>query len=474
VAIPKIEFVAKAPEADWPYFVRQGRNCTDPYQGLSIRWTQTKAVCGGGLNNNLLETKYKNFAPRLGIAYSLDNKTVIRTGFGVFYNQDIGNAMYFDLARNIAARVTLNWGNPGTPTLRWDNAIPGGNGTIAQVPPPYAYVAAYDHATSYTMQYLLNVQRQIGLNWVVETGYLGSVSHHLYGFQNVNQAVPGPASGFGSRVPFPNFGVIQLVADGSNANYNSGSVKVTRRFSQGMSLTTSYTWSKSIDNTSGIRNQAFDTLFPQDNRCLRCDRALSSFDTRNRLVLGGVYELPAGKGKLLNIQNSAANTLFGGWDLSANLTIQSGVPQTLTLGGLDNAGTGNQGTDRPNYTGASNGYAANRTPSRWYDPAAFEVPTAGTFGNVGRNTMTTPHFQSIDLALHKRFQLPYNEEHVIQFRLEAFNVFNHPSWGAPSGNIRLGAPFAGAQSNAARQGFGVINSTAIPMRQLQLALKYSF
>ena len=88
--------------------------------------------------------------------------------------------------------------------------------------------------------------------------------------------------------------------------------------------------------------------------------------------------------------------------------------------------------------------------------------------------MITPHFQSIDLALHKRFQLPYNEKHAIQFRLETFNTFNHPSWGAPSGNILAGAAFPGASSNAARQGFGVITSTAIPMRQVQLALKYQF
>jgi hypothetical protein len=88
--------------------------------------------------------------------------------------------------------------------------------------------------------------------------------------------------------------------------------------------------------------------------------------------------------------------------------------------------------------------------------------------------MTTPHFQSIDFALHKKFQMPYSEQHVLQFRVEAFNVLNHPSWGAPSGNILAGAPFAGAPANAARQGFGVISTTAIPMRQLQMALKYSF
>jgi Carboxypeptidase regulatory-like domain len=473
VKIPKIEFIANAPQADWPFFVRQGDGCTDPYQGLNIRWTNTQAVCGGGLNNNLLETKYKNFAPRIGIAYNFDDKTVIRAGFGIFFMQDIGNAMYFDLARNIAARVTLN-SNIGTPTLFWNNAIPGGNGAIAQVPPPYAFTASYNHATSYTMQYLLNVQRQFGNDWVVEAGYLGSVSRHLYGFQNINQAVPGTSGSIASRVPFPNYGVIQLVADGFNGNYHAGSVKVTRRYSNGMNLITSYTWSKSLDNSSGIRNQGFDTLFPQDNRCLRCEYALSAFDTRHRFVLGGVYELPVGKGKPLDIQNAFANAFAGGWQLSANITIQSGVPQTLGIGGADNAGTGNQGTDRPSYTGVGNGYAANRTPSRWYDPASFAVAPAGTFGSVGRNTLITPHFQSIDLALAKRFAMPYSERHNLQVRLEAFNVFNHPSWGAPNGNILAGAAFSGAPSNAAHQGFGVISSTALPMRQLQLGLKYSF
>src|SRR5262249_36388225 len=146
---------------------------------------------------------------------------------------------------------------------------------------------AYDHATSYTMQYLLNIQRQFGNNWVVETGYLGSESHHLYGFQNANQPVPGTVGTVSSRSPFPNYGVIQLVADGFNSVYNSGSVKVTRRFSQGLSFTSSYTFSKSLDNSSGIRVQGFDTLFPQNSTCLRCERAPSAFDTRNRFVAGG-------------------------------------------------------------------------------------------------------------------------------------------------------------------------------------------
>ncbi len=471
VKIPKIEFIANAPQADWPFFVRQGKGCTDPYEGLAIRWTSTNAVCGGGLNNNLRETKYKNFAPRLGIAYSLDDKTVIRTGFGIFYMQDIANAEYFDMARNIAARVDLTT-TPANP-VTWSNAIPGGNGTFVQVPPPFAWAAAYDHATPYIMQYLLSVQRQISANWLVEAGYLGSQSRHLYGFQNINQALPGPLSSINSRRPFANFGVLSFVNDGFNASYNAGSVKLTRRFGQGVSLTTNYTYAKSIDNASGTRTQGLDTLFPQDSSCLACERGLSSFDVRHRWVLGAVYELPIGRGKPLNINNAIANGFVGGWQLSTNTTIQSGVPQTLTIG-INNAGTNNPLPDRPSYSGTGTGYAANRTPSRWFDPASFVVSPQGTFGNVGRNTMLTPHFQSIDMALAKNFTMPYSERHFIQFRLEAFNVFNHPSWGAPNGNILAGATFPGAPANAAHQGFGVISSTAIPMRQIQLGLKYSF
>jgi hypothetical protein len=191
-------------------------------------------------------------------------------------------------------------------------------------------------------------------------------------------------------------------------------------------------------------------------------------------VLGGTYDLPIGKGLRLKLNNSVANTLLGGWQTSANMTIQSGVPQTITIGGVDNASTGNPGYDRPIATLASKGYAANPSPAGWYDPAAFVEAPAGTFGNVGRNTMTTPHFQSVDFALHKKFQMPHSENHVVQFRLEAFNVLNHPVWGAPSGNILAGAVFPGAPANAAHQGFGVISSTALPMRQIQVALKYSF
>jgi hypothetical protein len=473
VYLPKIynNIPQPTPAADQPFFIRQG-NCTDPYAGIGIVWTQTKAVCSNGLENNqLLQSQYKNFAPRFGVSWSPDSKTVVRTGFGIFYNQDIGNAL-FDEARNIAGRIRNN-STVGTPTIFWSNASPLGSGAKAQIPPPYAFVDAYSHKTAYTMEYLLNIQRQFGSSWVVEGGYVGSLSHHLYGFQNANSALPGTTGSAASRTPFPSFGVIQLVDDGFNSNYNSGSVKVTRRFSQGLSLISSYTYSKSIDNSSGIRVQGFDTLFPQNSGCLRCERGLSAFDTRNRFIASVIYELPVGQGKALNISNPVANVIIGGWQLGGIYTLQSGLPQTITIGGVDRSGTGN-GYDRPIATLLSDGYAKDRTPSRWYDPAAFVEAPAGTYGNLGRNTLQTPHIRALDFEIHKQFRMPYKEGHQVQFRLEAFNVLNHPSWGAPSGNILSGQAFAGQPATNAHQNFGVISSTSIAMRQIQLGLKYSF
>jgi hypothetical protein len=193
---------------------------------------------------------------------------------------------------------------------------------------------------------------------------------------------------------------------------------------------------------------------------------------RHRWVLGAVYELPFGNGKRVNINNGVADAILGGWQWSTNMTIQSGVPQTLTIG-INNAGTNNQVPDRPSYSGTGDGYAADPSTARWYDPASFIVAPQGTFGTVGRNSMVTPHFQVIDMALAKRFAMGQSR-HALQFRLEAFNVFNHPVWGAPNGNILAGPAFPGAPANAAHQGFGVITTTAVPMRQIQLGLKYSF
>jgi hypothetical protein len=413
------------------------------------------------------------FRARFGISWSLDSKTVIRTGFGIFYNQDNSNSPYFDLARNLAARVSTI-ADTGAANINYNNAFPSTSGLTVPVGAPYAYSDNPLHHTASTMQYLFNIQRQFGASWSLEVGYLGSVSHHLAGFYNQNEGIPSPVGTAASHLPFGDFTFIQSVEDAANAEYNSLAVKFNKRFSGGLSLITAYTHSVSIDDSSGIRVQGYDTLFPQNSYCIRCERGLSSFDTRNRLVVSPLYELPVGKGKPLNINNRVANAIVGGWQVGGIMTLQGGIPETITIGGQDNSLT--QSTyDRPNATGVSSS-VANPKPSGWYNRDAFVETPLGQFGNVGRDTATAPGVFAINAEVHKNMRMPYNEHDQVQFRLEAFNVLNHPNFGRPDPSILSGAVSPGQPSTAPHQGFGSISTlaTGIPMRQLQLGLKYTF
>jgi hypothetical protein len=191
---------------------------------------------------------------------------------------------------------------------------------------------------------------------------------------------------------------------------------------------------------------------------------------RHRFSDSIVYDLPVGKGRRVDTKNPFVNAVIGGWQVGGSFTIQSGLPENITIGGVDRSNTG-VGDDRPSSTGISQ-YAANKTPSRWLNPDAFVEAPAGAWGNLGRDTAITPGIFAFDYYAHKEFQI--RERHKLQFRFEAFNGLNHPVWANPQVNILSGAAFPGASASAPHQGFGQITSTLVPMRQLQLALKYSF
>jgi hypothetical protein len=475
VVMPRIYAIPNAPVAEQPFYVRQG-NCSNPYSGLNIFFTATPFVCNNGmLPDQLVKTAYNNWAPRISIAYSPDSKTVVRAGYGMFYNQDIGNAL-FDIVRNLAAKISLNETNGIG--LTWAQAVlPGTGGTagVVQAPATVGFMDAPEGTTPYSMQYLLNVQRQFAGNWLVEAGYLGGVSRHLQGLMNSNQGLPGTAGSGALRRPWSDFSTIQEIANGANAEYNSLSVKVTRRFARGFSLVGSWTWARSIDDTSGIRPQNFDNNsgIPQNSYCINpCERGLSAFNVSHRFVVSTLYDLPVGRGQKLNINNRFLDAIAGGWQSGGILTVQSGTPGTLTIGGVDNAGT--TGTDdRPYATGLSP-YLSNPTPSRYYSLAAYYEAPAGQFGNVGRESIVGPRIFNIDFELHKQFRMPYNEHHFLQFRFEAFNALNHPNWGMPNLNILSGSSQPGMPGAYTHTGFGQVTSTSASMRQVQLGLKYVF
>jgi hypothetical protein len=471
------------PQSQWPQYLRQG-NCTpaNVYQGLAINWTTPlgpQPACSNGVlpNGPLMDTHYLNFAPRFGVSYSPNSKLVIRSGYGIFYNQDIGNA-YFDMARNIAGRVTYTNVDStpkiyGNSNLTWSNAAPGGGGAIALLPPGTAYSNAVSHKTSYTEQYLLNIQQQVGQDWSFEVGYQGAVHRHLYGFRNANQATPygyigsGTSSSVASRTPFANMGGIQYVIDYGTGNYNAFSVKATHRFSKGLSVIASYTLGKSLDDTSGIRNQGNDNLYPQDSECVACEYGRSAFDVKNRIVGSALYELPIGPGKLLVVKGPL-DAVIGGWQIGGIFTHQTGVVGTPILG-VDNASIASAfgNFDRPNPTGQSPYLTGSaRTLNDWVNKGAYATPTAGTFGTLQRGSFTSPGFTDLDASLHKDFQMPYNEKHALSIRFEAFNALNHPNWNEPT--VSLSSSTFGRITGTPGEG------APGAMRELQLAAKYQF
>jgi len=480
--MPKITDTASTYlQSQWPFYVRQG-SCTpaNVYQGLSINWTASSLglgsppVCSNGTlpNGPLLDTHYLNFAPRLAISYSPKPTLVIRAGYGIFYSQDIGNA-YFDMARNIAGRVTYTNTDStppyGSSSLTWANAAPGGGGAVVNLPASTtAFVDALDHKSTYTEQYLLNIQQQVGPDWSFELGYQGSGSHHLYGFINANVANPygytngGTVTSVASRTPFANMGGVQYVHDWANSNYNAFSVKATRRWSNGLNVIASYTLGKSLDDTSGIRSQGNDELFPQNNRCVQCDYGPSAFDIRNRIVGSVLYELPIGPGKLVPVNSRGLNAVIGGWQVGGIFTHQTGAVGTVILG-YDNSAIAAAGGnfDRPNPTGTSPYLSgSSRTLNTWLTKAAYTPAAAGYFGTLTRGTIVGPGFTNLDASLHKVLNMPYNEKHQLSIRFEAFNSLNHPNWNNPTLTYSSST-------------FGRISGTGA-MRQLQLAAKYQF
>ena len=461
----------------FPYFLRQGEARQNCFEGISIKpWIADPAAainvfgppdvrCDGSLGNRLVGRDNNDWAPRFGITWAPTDKWVIRAGGGNFYSQDTGNPR-FDMARNLAGRGRDNSDNK---FLNWNNAIPqSGN-----LPPrPYSFANPYDRRTPYSIQYMLNVQRELPGNTLVEIGYLGSVSRRLEALRSANEALPAPRSSglsVAQRSPFPNFGIIQLVDNGGKANYNSLGTKLTKRYSNGLTYLASYTFSKSIDLSSSIRTQGNDTLFPMNSYCRECERGLSAFDVRHRFVTSALYELPIGKGKGLDVQNGVLNTLVGGWQVGSIVTFQSGFPINLSQSG-DPSNVGAT-YDRPNATGISPGENWEPTPSKWYNPAAYSRVPDGFHGNVGRNSETTPGMFSWDFSMLKDFN--FTERHRLQFRFEAFNFPNHPVWGNPDSNINSGSAIAGSP-NAPNSNFGLITSTRTNMRNLQFGLKYVF
>ena len=441
-----------------PTLVRTGSG--DFYQNKGFRYPGVPVARDGRLGDRLVKTDLTNWAPRLGIAYSPSSKWTVRTGFGIFYSVESGNSR-FDLNRGLAGRVARD-ADPNIPNITYSSFLTGAANPWILPAAPFLWSVEYEVSNTYSMMYLLNLQRQLSKDTVLEVGYSGSQSRHLQGLVDPNGPMPGTVGSQQVRRPFPEFGTIQMVHSDGTGNYNGLSAKLTRRMSSGLTYLVSYTWSKSIDDASAIRGTNVD-IFPQDNYCIQCEKGYSAFNTPQRFVSSILYELPFGKGKPWLNNNAIVNQILGGWQVGSIITLQSGRPLNMQAG-FDISGTYKYGEVRLSATGQEV-YAANKSANGWFNAAGFTLPQAGGYGNISRNRLIGPSTAGWDFSTLKNF--PIIEGHALQFRFEAFNFPNHPNLGDPTLSWGSRDPLKPGPN------FGLIRSTGT-MRQMQFALKYVF
>jgi hypothetical protein len=452
--------------------------------GQQGKYSPLLYVCGrDGYPDGCAATNWKNFSPRVGAAWALGARTVIRAGAGLYYGTQDDNTL-LKLAQSLP--TTYNQ------TLTLNAYVPSANiGNVfapAVVGSASIQAAAIDprQGTPYSPQWSLNVQRELAPHMVLEVGYLGTGGVHLEQNVQVNNSMPGTAVKrpyFGltlapsvqAALAFPTTATVVPVTTinyfphSAHSSYHALLTRFERKFGSGFSLLSSFTYGKALTNAPQYRNAGGITgnenSPPQNSFNLSADRSPAYFNTKLRWVTSVLYELPFGKGKRLFGQGAGAAVL-GGWAFSGTLQAQTGFPFTINYKGDPiNIGGGSGGIlVRPNYAVDANGGnvdpvlpADQRSTARYFNTAAFVQPIA-SFGDVGRNTMTGANLVNLDATLSRNFRL--GERANLQARGEFFNLMNHPNYG-----------LIGRVINDPT--FGIVQNQ-LPPRQIQLALKVSF
>lgn len=422
-------------------------------------------------NDRLYSNTYDNIQPRFGIAYSLNNKTVVRGSFGMFDDiwagvmqtvQGIGGDW-----PSVAQILTpaLNTSNQ-VATANWQDPLAGLGSAGLPAATPFGQVEWYRDPKAknpYSEQWNFGVQRQLNSNTVMTANYVGSQSHRLTVGGLYNVALT-PGSGTPAQVtarqPYPYISPTFYDRSIGNSSYNAFQFSANHRSSNGLTYLVGYTWSKSIDvGCSGFFG--IESCSVQNPYNIRGDRSVSGFDLTHVLTASANAALPFGKGKRFANSSGLVNYLAGNWQLNGILTLTSGLPYDVFISS-DIPNVGNfaawSGNVRANQIGDPN--LSNPSTKEWFNTAAFGPPAPFTFGTSGRNSLRADWFKNLDMSLFRDF--PFGERRSLQFRAEAFNVTNTPTWGIPVNDLNN------------PQKLGSINSTRSTERQLQVSLKLYF
>jgi hypothetical protein len=435
-------------------------NPTEAHGRMSV--IRNPATDSGPTVGNLFASTPRDlFSPQAGFAWNIfgDGKTVLRGGSGIFRNQLPFILFGIDRALppfyNINSYVFPSFLNPQHALL---------------TQPLYILQTTYHPKFPYSLQYNLNLEREVASGTLLSAGYFGARGNHLPRELEANPFQPALGHRYNPNLPSP------LLEDQTDAQsfYNSLQLSLSKHNSHNLTWQASYTFSHSIDDASS--NVSIEAVneppTTQDPFNRKGDRGRSGFDIRNNFAGDVIYELPFGRGSQL-----------GGWQISAIANIHSNVPFTPVLS-FDNADVQSLLTsERPDlvgnpYQGVCPSGSRVSTPECWFNPAAFALPPPGQFGNAGRNSLRGPDFAQCDLALQKRFRL--SESMKIAVGVEAFNLLNRPNFAVPSNTqspLTLGgngdAVFTDAAGDLASNVSRVF-STVGTARQIQLDARFTF
>jgi hypothetical protein len=434
------------------------------------------AGVGGNPSNLGMKSRYSNLAPRLGLAYRLNDKTVIRSGFGLSYtpfpdnsyayNYPIRSNNQFDPAISTYGPAVLPNGQPATFQVGFPApiqvAIPS-NGIIPVTAglleaQSFNYVNV-NFKNPYVESWNFAVQRVLPLKLTLELAYVGNHGVDTGVNYNLNAAtVAGggnaslPEYGFNNRTAGTNF-----LFQGFSTSYNSLQVKLDRRFANSFNLTTSYTWGKGMGFQTGDDGGLYFYVNP------RRSYARNDYDRTQTFVQSYIYDLPFGPGKKY-LSSGVLGNIVGGWRVSGILTMMTGTPFNVTGGSALNTPGSNQTADQVAPVQILHGI---NTGNPWFSPTSFVAQTQnGVFGNVGRNALTGPGFFNLDASLSRVFRV--KERYSLEVRAEGFSFTNNPQFSNPNASVN------NYSADPSKNTFGVITGTNGGNRVMQLGMKFNF
>jgi hypothetical protein len=409
-----------------------------------------------------VNTDYGAIGPRVGFAYQLSNKMVLRGGFGIYFDPQASDGT--------TSRQEIQWPFAFAYSLVPGSIIPGnkvssGFLTVADLPPgqfttPFGVLKsiAPNYKPTSTQEMNLGLQRQLTSHSTLTLSYAGSLGRHRAWANPIDQPAPGPGN-IQARRPFdaqfPNVTGITEEESVANSAYSSFQANFQQRLNHGFTFGGNYVWSHSLDNSGG--DGGSNGPVPQDPTNRRADWGSSDNDVMDRVNLFGTYALPFGPGKTFASNPSVLNKyVIGGWQLNGIALLQSGYPFTVTTSAQP-TNTGVAG--RADVVPGVDPIPAHQSVNAWFNTAAFAVPAAYQWGDSKRDSLRGPDNVNFDLTSEKT--IPIAAEKDLEFRAEFFNIFNHPEFAVPASTI-------------GSAGVATITSTTHPSRQIQFVLKLTF